>query len=393
MRYALIDNSSLTGIQRLLGHIQVKNKAIIDNDIIALENYLQAILFYDSIICIDDYKEKYRESRLKFFQEIKFVNKDIFDYDTFVNEANKVTKDVCLEIRGGKVTDKDFKRYLDDLKLTFQFTWDMSSSSFFLTQKMLQGGTTLSKEHFDVLHALMFKENNEQFEVSSELVNKQPKLYDSKGNQITYEPSLGKIISGLGDGFSPQFKALVSSLNWISQRTAFYTLTAEYLQADLFIQPLRQAFLKNVIRRIYPGYRLGVFNDFLSNINSKSESAIRNIISNSNNFDLSLDIPFFSAYFAGKTNDSRKIIDATYSERDKPYFLEARTKLRELYNLLEDENRIKFTREINLLVNDIDKNFESIKSKYGIGSNQGAGGKIRFMFGFIPYADNLKFLG
>jgi hypothetical protein len=56
MRYALIDNSTLTSIQRILGDIPVKNRAIIDNDILALENYIQAILFYDEIICIDDYK-------------------------------------------------------------------------------------------------------------------------------------------------------------------------------------------------------------------------------------------------------------------------------------------------------------------------------------------------
>lgn len=393
MRYALIDNSSLTGIQRLLGQIPVKNRAIIDNDIIALENYLQSILFYDSIICIDDYKQTYRKSRLDFFPDIKFISKNLFEYDSFVKEANKVTKDICLEIRGGKVADKDFKKYLDDLHLTFQFTWDMSSSKYFLTQKMLLGGTKLSKEHFDVLHALMFKENNEQYEVLSSFIDKPPKLFDSRGNQITYDTSSGKIITGFGEGFSPQFKALVASLNWISQRTAFYILVAEYLQADLFIQPLRQAFLQNIIRRIYPGYRLGVFNDFRSNINSKSEETIKNILSNSNNFDFSLDIPFFSAYFAGKTNDSRKIIEAAYEERDKPYFLEARTKLRELYRLIEDENKVKFVREINLLTNDINKNFESIKSKYGIGNEQGVGGKMRFMFSFIPYANNFKFLG
>ena len=67
MRYALIDNSTLTGIQRILGEIPIRNIASLDNDIIAFENYIQAILFYDELICIDDYKKRYRKKKQSFF--------------------------------------------------------------------------------------------------------------------------------------------------------------------------------------------------------------------------------------------------------------------------------------------------------------------------------------
>lgn len=131
MRYALIDNASLTSIQRLLGEIPVKNTSIIDNDIVSFENYIQTILFYDTIIAIDDYKPKYRISRTKSFPNIRFISKDLFDYESFTNEAARLTNDITLEIRGGKITDDDFKEYFDKLHMTFQFTWDMSASSFF----------------------------------------------------------------------------------------------------------------------------------------------------------------------------------------------------------------------------------------------------------------------
>ena len=38
MRYAIIDNSTLTAAQRLLGEIPVINKLCIDGDIAAFEN-------------------------------------------------------------------------------------------------------------------------------------------------------------------------------------------------------------------------------------------------------------------------------------------------------------------------------------------------------------------
>lgn len=391
MRYALIDNSTLTGIQRLLGEIPVKNKTIIDNDIIAFENYIQAILFYDNIICIDDYKEQYRSSRINYFPDIRFISKDLFDYYSFLNISNEVTKDISLEIRGGKITDKDFKDYFDRLHMTFQFTWDMSSSEFFLTQKMLLGNSILDHEQFNVLHSLLFKENNEQYEVAAQLPEKTPLLFDSKGNQIILNPKTGKLNSSVGDGLSPQFKALVSSLNWMSQRTAFYVLVAEYLYADLFIQPIRQSFLQNIIKRTYPNYKLGVFSDFRDSINNQSEETVKHILSNSDNFGISVDIPLFSAYFASKTRNPQNIIAAAYEERDKLCFQEARIKLRELNLLLDEGKRGKFIRDINLLTTSINENFKSIESKYGLGNKQGfATSQLKFLFSFIPSIEKIN---
>jgi Mg-chelatase subunit ChlI len=62
-RIALVDNATLTAAQRLLGDIEVKNLYNIDGDIEAFENLAQAILFFDEVCCIDDYKPAFRNSR------------------------------------------------------------------------------------------------------------------------------------------------------------------------------------------------------------------------------------------------------------------------------------------------------------------------------------------
>jgi hypothetical protein len=392
MRYALLDNSTLTSVQRLLGEIQVKNKAIVDNDILCFENYIQAILFYDNLICIDDYKESYRNSRTSFFPDVRFVSKDLFDYDLFVKKANEVTKDIILVVSGGKITDNDFKNVFDRLQMTFQFTWDMSSSKFFLTQKMLLGNSPLDQEQFSKLHSFIFKENNEQYEVESELNNKAPRLFDSKGNQISVDINKGTVSnSSDGHGLSAQFQAFTASLNWLSQRTAFYVLAANYLYADLFIQPLRQSFLQNIIKRTHPSYNLGVFNNFMDSINAESESTLKSILLSSENFGVSVTIPLFSAFFAKKIKDSRKIINAALNERDKKHFFEAREKLRELNFLLDNKERFKFIREINLLTTDINRNFKSIESKYGLGEKQGLGvSNLKFLFSSIPLIKDIS---
>lgn len=391
MRYALIDNSTLTSIQRLLGDIPVRSKAIIDNDIVAFENYIQAILFYDSLICIDDYKPSFRKNRIGFFPDVKFISKNIFPYDKLQDVSKKVTDDILLEIKGGKITDEDFKSYFERLQMTFQFTWDMASSSFFLTQKMLLGESILDINKFSVLHSAIFRENNEQYEVTETLNNKQPKLYDYRGYPINYNLESGAVHYGDGNGLSPQLRAMIASLNWLSQRTAFYVMCADYLMADLFIQPLRQSFLQNIIKRAYPQYNLGVFDGLRSSINKQSQDSLKKILSTAENFDLTFDIPLFSAFFAKKTLDSKKIIEAACNERDKKCFLEARNGLRELNGYLAEGNRQKFIKEINLLKSSLQKSFEQMESKYGIGSNQGVGfSTIKFLSSFIPLVKDVQ---
>lgn len=392
MRYALIDNSTLTAVQRLLGDIPVRNTAIIDNDIVSFENYIQSILFYDYLICIDDYKRRYREKRRKSFPDIRFISTDMFDYNSFVIKANEITKDISLQVRGGKITDEDFKEYFERLNMTFSFTWDISSSHYFLTQKMLTKESFAPPDFFNTIHTQLFKENSEQYEVQAPLSKKAPILYDSKGNKIEIDPNL-KITKNrsVENGLSSQFQSMVSSLNWMSQRTAFYVLCADYLQADLFIQPIRQSFLQSIIKRIYPGYKLGVFSDFRNSINNQSIETIQKVLSNSNNFGICVDIPLFSAFLANKTKNSKLIVEAAYEEREEKPFRQARTQLSELNNLLESGNRQSFLREINLLSSSINKTFTNIESKYGLGDKQGFGtSQIKFLFSFIPLLKDLQ---
>ncbi|WP_297333837.1 hypothetical protein [Flavobacterium sp.] len=392
MRYALIDNSTLTGIQRLLGEIIVKNKYIVDNDILAFENYIQAILFYDEILCIDDYKEEYRYNRINYFPNIRFISKSYFNYDQFVTSANDITHDISLSIKSGKISDTDFKEYFEGLHMNFQFTWDMSSSKFFLTQKMLLGNSILNHEHFSVLHSLLFKENNEQYEVQLPLNTKKPVLFDKYGNELDVDLETGKVLNSIdGEGVSKQFQALVSSLNWISQRTAFYTLTAEYLYSDLILQPIRQSFLQNIIRRIYPSYNLGVFGSFFNSVNQMSKQSLNNILNESQNFGLAFDVPLFAAYFAKKTGNPLEIIPAALNERNNKHFVEARNKLRELNLMADDGKRKKFTKEINLLISDLNNCFSKIENKYGLGQGQGVGlSQLKFLWSWIPIVGSVS---
>lgn len=76
MTYALIDNATLTAVQRLAGEALSKTDDSVDVDIVALENFIQATLFYDRLVAVDDYIEEHRDTRKATFPEITFLEKD-----------------------------------------------------------------------------------------------------------------------------------------------------------------------------------------------------------------------------------------------------------------------------------------------------------------------------
>jgi hypothetical protein len=71
-RLILVDNATLSGVERLTGESQTLNLNNVENDILCLEKLLTAILFSDAIIGVADYKYTFRSQRLKKFDFIDF---------------------------------------------------------------------------------------------------------------------------------------------------------------------------------------------------------------------------------------------------------------------------------------------------------------------------------
>lgn len=158
MAYALIDNASLTAVERVVGNIVVKNPDTINGDLVAFENLMQAILFYDDLICIDNYKEQYRDSRINSFNYIRFLSSDNFGLDKIDALAQKQARSVQPEIRGGEFVDNDFRELVDSLKINMICTWDMKSSVYYLTMKMLGQPNTPEYEKYSELSSAIFNE-------------------------------------------------------------------------------------------------------------------------------------------------------------------------------------------------------------------------------------------
>jgi hypothetical protein len=243
MRYALFDNASLTAVQRILGGIPLRNKYVIDSDILALENYIQAILFYDTLVYINDYKEYFRDSRRAFFANMHEHTPSTYVYDNLLTQAQKLTESIIPRVESGQMTDEDFKPFLDLLKMNVTFTWDMSSSVYYLTIKMLETIGGLDQDKYGKLASLIRQELVDRSISAQEVELPKPLLYDAQGQGVVFDQ--------LYKDIAPETQSFFAGLNWLAFRTFFYTLAAKESGMDLFLYHIRHAFQINAMAQ-YP---------------------------------------------------------------------------------------------------------------------------------------------
>lgn len=369
MRYALIDNSTLTAVQRLLGEIPIQNKHVIDGDILAFENLLQAILFYDKVLYLDDYKEQYRYSRREYFKSILPMVPSKVAYKELIREAQGITSDIIPCVEGGKFTDDDFAPFFKQLRMNVLFTWDMSSSIYFLTVKMLEGIGGLDIPKYSKLSSMIFSELADKSS-SEEIKKSKPMLYDSRGQAIS---SNYTVIDKEGHeqetGISKQVEAFLSGLNWLAFRTTLYTLAAKEIGVDLILHPIRNAFQINLLSKMYGGNQ-SVFEPIINSMNGIATSTVNRVFATTQPVVLNQTLPMFTVWLADKIGNPHRFIQTAYELRNEKPFIEARVQLIELEELIHIDNP-KFIKKANELIMEVQKQMRRICVRYGIETPQG----------------------
>jgi hypothetical protein len=369
MRYALIDNSTLTGVQRLLGQIPIKNKLIIDMDIMCMESLIEAILFYDKILIIDDYKERFRSSRQKAFPHFMSIGDDILPLNDLLASTISISEGIVPRIEAGRFTDGDFKPFFEMLKMNVTFTWDMHSSEYYLTMKMLSGDNGLGLEKYSQLSSAIYSEVTDKFRSENSALNDvEPILIDRYGKHISSDYCItDKSGSEKSIGIMRRTQTFFDSLNWLAFRTIFYTLAANNLKVDLFLHPIRHNFQTNFLSKLNQSDN-SVFRPLIDSMNKRANKTVNTILGELDPFVTNQEIPLFVNWFAQKVGNPDRYIEYAFQLRTEKAFVEARRRLIDLEMCLESNN---FTREANSLIIEVNKSLDTVLSKYGASTSQG----------------------
>lgn len=376
MSYALIDNASLTAVQRVMGQVVVKNPDTVNGDLVALENFLQAILFYDELICIDNYKEEHKDKRKKQFDFIQFLPPKEFDLDQIEKKAQSEATAIHPEIRGGEFVDDDFRNLLGLLRMNMVCTWDLRSSVYYLTMKMLGQPNTPEFHKYSEISSAIFSELSDAADTRGRW-NQNVRLVGSDGAEHTKE-EMRKAAQEQGRGLGGTTRALdmfIASLNWLAYKAIYYSLAAKYFKADTFLHPIRHAYQIHWMRKT------GAYgHDFTAKLvgalaNSVSTS-VSEIVDNGRNEAISIEVPVFSAWLTAQSGDIRSVISSARELRKSDDLQEIRGLLDRIRVAFDEAGLTVANKSVEKWKTQLGKASKNLKHTYGLDTGQGVQGSF-----------------
>ncbi|MCH1642940.1 hypothetical protein MJ257_22840 [Paenibacillus timonensis] len=371
MRCALIDNSSLTAVQRIMGEIPIFNKYMIDADIVAFENFIQSILFYDKIIFLDDYKEEHKVTRKQYFNNLLGVTLTTETNKILALESDRITHDILPNIEGGRLKDKDIKNFFEQLKMYLTFSWELNSSVYYLTVRVLEDIGGLDVPKYSKLSQMIYSELQEKRVVETNSSEKQVTILDSKGKPITHDYSVvDKWGKAQETNLSDQLLTFISGVNWMSFRTAYYTLAAKNLNVDLVLHPIRQGFQLNLLSKLHV-YDSSLHSRLLSELNKNAQETVSKINRLTDPIIMNNAVPLFTAWIAEKAGPKGDFINVAYELHNDKHIIEARNKLNTLEEFIQEGESKKFVETANQLVLEINKQMKRLCEKYKVETAQG----------------------
>jgi hypothetical protein len=365
MPYALIDNASLTAVQRVLGEVRIKGPDTRNGDIAALENLVQALIFYDDIICIDNYKSEHKVQRASRFPFVRFIDPKEYNLSEVEEVSKRESEQIRPEIRGGSFADDDFKEFFRLLKMNIICTWDMQGSVYYLTMKMLGLPDTDDYAKYSELSASIFNELSDVAETRGrwsdavKLVGSDGAVYEQKPNKI-----------GRYGGSRKSLDMFVASLNWIAYKTIYYSLVAKHLKADSFLHPIRHAF------QIHWMNKSGVYgHDFTSKLVETLASDVRAavcvVMDKGRSTTVAIDLPLFSAYLASEAGDVTGVLEAAVQLRTNPGIEPIRQLLREIRLAFDEDGYEAANKKIEKWESELKKASALTRSTFGVKTPQG----------------------
>ena len=364
-RRILIDNATLSGVERITGASRTLNLNYVHNDILCLEKLITAILFSDELIGVDDYKDEFRSNRLKNFDFIEFSKIDDPTYSTLAADAAEFARSITFSFEGAKPAG-DVVSFFDALRIDPQLRWDVWVSSEYLTLSFLVKDPKHAAYERSVDSAFRNEDTDRGLVATGTdhrpafSVAGRPDIKDVK-DFVHALSSANSQFAGV-DGKSALDRTLFG-YGWVAERSHFYNSVAQLQEADAYLAPLRDAFCENCCRIEYPSQVISL----LEALKTTSQKALSSILEPSGQAKFALRLPFFTAYLISRTSNPKQCIDLALSMRNASEFRDCRIIFHNLGHL-SAADRIQ---ETNNILKYLDQSCTKLLRKYAVSTDSG----------------------
>ena len=244
------------------------------------------------------------------------------------------------------------------------FTWDMTSSEYWLNQKMLAGAGGVDLEKYSKLADSIY------FELADRGSSKFRGVYDNRcvlvsSEGVPIEPTSKGDLRGL----STQASAFFAGLNWLALRTIYFSLVASHLRSDLLLHPIRHAFHMNWLLKVSKAEK-SLYKPIIDAFNGKANIAVNKITSATQPVISKLQLPLFSAWFATSSSDPNTFLERANELRLKEPFVGIRKWLIEIEGLIESKPE-EYLKSVNRAHVELETCFRSLAVEFKVETAQG----------------------
>lgn len=360
----LIDNATLSGVERLTGVSQIANLSYIDNDIVCLEKLLTAILFSDQLIALDDYKDEYRSSRLKNFPFIDFVKPPGEIYSKIAIEAADFARSMSFGFEGSKPIG-DVISFFDALRIDPQLRWNTFVLSEYLALSLLVKDTRHANYETSIDSA--FRNECTDHDTVAPTTDHRPSFHVKGHDDIPDLEAFTRRISKANPLYKgmdlKSLERMVFGYGWVAERSYLYNAFAKEFDANAQLAPLRDAFCESCLRIDYPSET----NSLIENLKKTTTRTISAILEPSGRAQFAVRLPFFVSYFISRSNNAQECIDLALNERHSPDFSAVRTIFHNFLHMQSGNTR----QEINSIFKHLQQTCNNLMDKYSVSTANG----------------------
>ncbi|MCZ4289274.1 hypothetical protein [Hoeflea alexandrii] len=364
-RNALIDNSTLSGVERLLGVSKVVNLSNIDHDICCYEKLVSSILLYDDIKMFDDYKKHYSDRRKDVFKYISVIDKTDIDHNLLKERSAEYAQSQLFELSGSVPVGKTLK-FFEQLFLKPQLRWNIFVSSEYLTLSYLVSEKS-EENYVNTFAASLGNEYTDSQrtvngESSGALIRRDEQEAVDVEEFIERIRSKNPNYSGLGS--KDTLMKLVFAYGWLAERSFFYEAVGRASNCNPIVSPLRDAFAL-----ASTGLEPIQWDENFVNIASKSAVSLVKEINNAvDSTAIVFTLPFFTAWIMARAQNPSEGLDMALQLKSEKEFREARDLLSNLSVLPLKEKRAEIVKVNKALQAVLDE----IRKKYVYSGNSGS---------------------
>ena len=230
MAKILIDNATISSVQRALGKAPLKEPALLDIEHVALSRFSEAVLLSDGVIIPDNYKAELTPSRKA------LISGDLFHFQELKENEDAEIVEICNSLLGiwreafhAGSERSLFSEYFSQVNAFSNFIWEHSRSEFFLVFR----AHGISKES-PLIDAILASPTNEA--IGSEL-----QIIGTDGDVVAWEK------------LSKHVQRMLSVMGWFGHQYIWYQIFSAQYDCSYLPHPLRDFFAYDFLNRVNQG--------------------------------------------------------------------------------------------------------------------------------------------